>query len=111
MSCLTPSPYRRMSFESSQLELTAQQPRCITLTPDQSKLLREASGGEPGNVFLVTAPATWPDDPETWRLWIVPSTASAVNKAMKSLHRAGKHSEPSEGKEPVGSQRKKRGNA
>ena len=47
--------------------------------------ITEACNGDFGRVFLVTARATYPADPNRWRLWLVPSTARKVNSAIAKL--------------------------
>ena len=69
----------------TQPELEPQQPRCIDLDAQQSERLNQACNGEFGQCFIVTARATHPGEPERWRLWIVPSTASRVNLALRKL--------------------------
>ena len=69
----------------TQLELQPQQPRCIDLDAAQSRLLTDACQGEFGKCFIVASRQTHPGDPQRWRMWIVPATASQVNKAIARL--------------------------
>ena len=68
-----------------QPELEPQPVRAVDLDTEQSARLTQACGGEFGTVFAVASRATHPHDPQRWRLWIVPSTANQVNKAIAKL--------------------------
>jgi hypothetical protein len=57
----------------------SQKPIRLTLDPEQSEILTDAGA----DAFLVIGRGSWPDNPNRWQLWIVPSTVKQVNAAVR----------------------------